>query len=35
MLKEEKIYVLENKKLRVKIIQVHHDILVVVEHRGR
>jgi len=28
MLKKEKVYVLKDKKLRVKIIQLHHDILV-------
>ena len=34
MLKEEKVYVLKNKKLRVEIIQLHHDVLVA-GHRGR
>ena len=34
MLKEEKVYILKNKKLRVEIIQLHHDILVL-RHRGR
>ena len=28
MLKEEKIYMPKNRKLRAKIIQLHHDILV-------
>ena len=31
VLKEEKVYVLKDKKLRVEIIQLHHDVLVV-EH---
>ena len=34
VLKEEKVYILKNKKLRVEIIQLHHDILVL-RHRGR
>jgi len=34
VLKEEKVYVLKNKKLRVEIIQLHHDVLVA-GHRGR
>ena len=29
MLKEEKVYVPKDEKLRVEIIQLHHDILVV------
>ena len=28
MLKERKVYVLKNKKLRVEIIQLHYDVLV-------
>jgi len=34
VLKEEKVYVLKNKKLRVEIIQLHHNVLVA-GHRGR
>jgi len=34
VLKEEKVYVLKNKKLRVEIIQLHHDVLVA-GHKGR
>ena len=34
VLKEGKVYVLKNKKLRVKIIQLHQNVLVV-EHRNR
>jgi len=34
VLKEEKVYVLKNKELRVEIIQLHHDILVL-GHGGR
>ena len=34
VLKEEKIYVPKNKKLRVEIIQLHHDTLVA-EHGGK
>ena len=34
MLKERKIYMLKNEKLRVEIIQLHHEVLVVV-YRGR
>ena len=34
VLKEGKVYVLKNKKLRVEIIQLHHNILVV-GHRGK
>jgi len=32
--KEEKIYMLKDKKLRVEIIQLHHNVLVA-GHRGR
>ena len=34
MLREGKIYVPKDEKLRVKIIQLHHDVLIT-EHRGR
>ena len=34
MLKKEKVYVLKDEKLRVKIIQLHHDIPVA-GHRER
>jgi len=34
VLKEEKIYMLKDKELRVEIIWLHHDILVA-GHRGR
>jgi len=34
MLKEEKIYILKDKELRVEIIWLHHDIPTA-EHRGR
>ena len=34
MLKEEKVYVPKDEKLRVEIIWLHHDVLVV-EHGGR
>ena len=34
VLKEEKIYMPKNKKLRVEIIWLHHDVLVA-GHRGR
>ena len=34
MLKEGKVYVLKNKKLRIKIIQLHHNTLVV-GHKGK
>jgi len=34
VLKEEKVYVPKNKKLRVEIIQLHHDTLIA-EHEGQ
>ena len=34
MLNKEKVYVLKDKKLRVEIIQLHHDVLVA-EHERR
>ena len=34
MLKEEKVYIPKNEKLRVEIIQLHHDILVA-EHEEK
>ncbi len=34
MLKEEKVYVLKDEKLRIEIIQLHHDILTA-GHRER
>jgi len=34
VLKEEKVYVLKDKELRAKIIQLHHDVLVA-GHGGR
>jgi len=34
VLKEEKVYILKYKELRVKLIQLHHDILVA-GHRKR
>jgi len=34
VLKEENMYILKNKELRVEIIWLHHDIPVV-EHRGK
>ena len=34
VLKESKIYVLKDKILRVKIIQLYHDVLIT-EHRGK
>jgi len=34
VLKEEKMYMLKDKELRVKIIQLHHDVPVA-EHGGR
>jgi len=34
ILKEEKVYVLKDEKLRVEIIQLHHDILAI-RHKRR
>ena len=34
MLKKRKVYVLKNKKLKVEIIQLYHDVLIV-GHGGR